>query len=246
MLRKLDWDLEIRKRYAQPLAVESGEFPDIASIESRAVPIAYEAGLVNGVVPEATQLMTVAVEAFSKELLSTVFSRTRSNGPGNSGSAGFGAGPSWIQTHNYKLRLRREEAAFTRGELSRDKNGLLPVEAKAASERAPIGMADLGLAMQIGDCNLGSFPIIRKSVMYAYRDGELDNHDNYTWLHGRKPRDYGDFEVDQICIRNLAAPTTKVAYPEPMDIDEEPVWEGATTQETLKFDAVMDMCLAIP
>lgn len=244
MLRKLDFDLEIRKRYAQPLAVESGEFPDITSIESRAVPIAYEAGLVNGVAPDVTQFMTVAVETFSKELLSTVFSRTRCNGPGDSGGAGFGAGPSWIQTHNYKLRLRREEAAFARGELSRDKNGLLPVEAKAASERAPIGMADLGLALQIGDCNLGSLPVIRKSVMHAYRDGELENHDNYTWLHGRKPRDYGESEVDQIPV--LVAPTRKVACPEPMEIDEEPVWEGATTQETLKFDAVMDMCLAIP
>lgn len=240
-------DLEIRKRYAQPLAVESGEFPDMASIEARMLPICYEAGLVNGHAPDAAQFMTVASEMFIKEFLSTVFSRTRCNGPGDSGSAGFGAGPGWIQTHKYRRQLRREEAAFAKGELTRDKSGLLPVEAKAASERPPLSMADLRLALEIGDCGISSFPIIRKSVTYNYRDGELENFNNYTWLHGRKPKDYGDSNNDIVNGTGLHAPTNGVAYPEPMDIDEEPpAWDGASPQDVSMLDNVLDSCLAVP
>ncbi|OTA87402.1 hypothetical protein M434DRAFT_23962 [Hypoxylon sp. CO27-5] len=246
-LNKMNWDLEIRKRFAQPLAVESGEFPDIASIESRMLPICYEVGLVNGHAPDAAQFMTVAAETFIKEFLSTVFSRTRSNGPGDSGSAGFGSGAGWIQTHKYRRQLRREEAAFSRGELSRDKSGLLPIEAKSASERPPLSMADLRLALEIGDCGISTFPIIRKSVIYTYRDGELEHYNNYTWLHGRKPKDYEDSGAETINGGGFKALTNGNTYPEPMDIDEEsPVWEGSNNQDTAMLDGVLDSCLAVP
>ncbi|KAI1104781.1 transcriptional regulator of RNA polII, SAGA, subunit-domain-containing protein [Jackrogersella minutella] len=245
-LSKMNWDLEIRKRFAQPLAVESGEFPDIASIESRMLPICYEAGLVNGHASDATQFMTVAAETFIKEFLTTVFSRTRCNGPGDSGSTGFGSGTSWIQTHQYRRQLRREEAALSRGELSRDKSGLLPIEAKAASERAPLGMADLRLALELGDCGISSFPIIKKSVIYTYRDGELENYNNYTWLNGIKPRDYGDSGTT-INGSGSHAITNGGAYPEPMEIDEEsPTWDGASPQDMSTLDGVLDSCLAAP
>lgn len=244
LITNTDWDLEIRKRFAQPLAVESGEFPDITSIESRMLPICYEAGLVNGHSSDATQFMTVAAETFIKEFLSTVFTRTRSNGPGDSGSAGFGSGANWIQTHKYRRQLRREEVAFSRGELSRDKSGLLPVEAKAASERSPLSMADLRLALEIGDCGISSFPIIRKSVIYNYRDGELENYNNYTWLHGQKPREFEDSAVNGA---GQHGPMNGGAYPEPMDIDEEPIaWEGANNEDTSMLDNVLDSCLAVP
>ncbi|KAI5861234.1 transcriptional regulator of RNA polII, SAGA, subunit-domain-containing protein [Durotheca rogersii] len=246
-LNKMNLDLEIRKRFAQPLAVESGEFPDMASIESRMLPICYESGLVNGHSPDAGQFMTVATETFIKEFLSVVFSRTRSNGPGDSGSAGFGAGPGWIQTHRYRRQLRREEAALARGELSRDKSGLLPVEAKAASERPPLSMADLRLALEIGDCGLGSFPTVRKSVVYNYRDGELEHYSNYTWLHGHKPE---DLERVGTGVVNGAGPdplTNGGFLPEPMDIDdEEMAWEGASPQDMSGLDSVLDSCLAAP
>ncbi|CAJ2502515.1 Uu.00g099090.m01.CDS01 [Anthostomella pinea] len=234
-LNKMNWDLEIRKRFAQPLAVESGEFPDVASIESKMLPISYEAGLVNGASADAAQFMAVATETFIKEFLSTVLSRTKSNGPGDSGVAGFGSGTGWIQTHKYRRQLRKEEVAFNKGELTRDKSGLLPIESKAASERAPLGMADLRLAMEIGDCGVSNFPLVRKSVVYNYRDGELENYDNYTWLHGRKPL-------------GLDGPLTNgTAHPDAMDIDEEPSpWEGTDPQDLQALDSVLDSCLAIP
>lgn len=238
-----DLDLEIRKRYAQPLAVESGEFPDTASIEARMLPISYEAGLPGGHAPDVAQFMTVATETFIKEFLSTVFSRTRSNGPGNSGLPGSGAGPGWIQTHKYRRRLRKEEEALKRGELSRDKSGLLPIEAKAASERPPLGMADLRLALEIGDCGISSFPAIRQSVLHTYRDGELDHYDNYTYLPGHVPSRMESIEEEKLA-REKDSTMANGTEPEPMDIDEEPLWPGSSVQDMQTLDSVLDGLLA--
>src|ERR1700712_94170 len=82
-LQKTNWDIEIRKRYAQPLASETGEFPDTSTIESRMLPICYENGLVSGHSPDAAQFMSVATETFLKQFLSSVYDKTRSNGPGS-------------------------------------------------------------------------------------------------------------------------------------------------------------------
>ncbi|KAI8633831.1 transcriptional regulator of RNA polII, SAGA, subunit-domain-containing protein [Xylariaceae sp. FL1651] len=240
-LNRMNLDLEIRKRFVQPLAVESGEFPDIASIESRMLPIAYETGLVNGHAADAAQFMTVATETYIKEFLSTVFSRTRSNGPGDSGSAGFGSGTAWIQTYKYRRQLRKEELAFSKGELSRDKSGLLPVEAKAASERAPLGMADLRLAMEIGDCGISSFPNVRTLVLHTHRDGELDHHDNYTFLPGHTPSHF-DTEASNHGVGGSGPSImTNGAVPEPMDIDEEePAWEGTSAEDNQLLNSMLD------
>ncbi|KAI0540659.1 transcriptional regulator of RNA polII, SAGA, subunit-domain-containing protein [Xylaria digitata] len=245
-LNGMNLDLEIRKRFAQPLAVESGEFPDIASIESRMLPISYAAGLVGGHAPDVAQFMTVATETHIKEFLSTVFGRTRSNGPGESGSAGFGAAVGWIQTHKYRRQLRKEEDALLRGELSRDKSGLLPIEAKAASERPPLGMADLRLALEIGDCGIGSLPTIRQSVLHTYRDGELDHYNNYTYVPGHTRSLLYDESVPNGINSSHAGGTTNGTGPEPMDIDEESPWAGTSLQDMQTLDSVLDGLLAMP
>ncbi|KAI1840823.1 hypothetical protein JX265_006936 [Neoarthrinium moseri] len=242
-LNKMNWDLEIKKRYQLPLAVESGEFPDTAMIEGRMLPFCYEAGLVNGHTPEAAQLMNVATETFIKELLSAVFTRTRSNGPGDSGSAGFGAGAGWIQTKKYRRQLRREEAALMRGELSKDKSGMLPIEAKAASERPPLGMADFRLALEMGDCGLGSIPIVTKSVMYSYREGELEHWDDYSYIDGYEPVAIEDMEMVG-GIDSTNAITNGEFESEPMDIDEPWGWQGTDPADLLDLDSVLDSCLA--
>lgn len=248
-LNKMNLDLEIRKRYAQPLAVESGEFPDISSIESKMLPFCYEAGLVNGHSSEAPQLMTVATETFIKEVLSTVFTRTRSNGPGDSGSAGFGAGPGWVQTHKYRRQLRREEDKFIRGEAQRDKSGLLPVEAKAASERTPLGMADLRLALEIGDCGLSSIPTVTKSVFHEYREGELENWNSYSFLEGHEPGNENSGEdVDMADVSNktnTVTITNGVIHSGPMDVDDQWGWDGADPADGQTLDDILDSCLAV-
>ncbi|CAK7211817.1 hypothetical protein SBRCBS47491_001251 [Sporothrix bragantina] len=183
-LNRMNLDLEIRKRFAQPLAVESGEFPDTSNIESRMLPFCYEAGLVSGHASDAAQFMSIATETFIKEVLSSVFSRTRSNGPGEYGSAGFG-GSNWVQTRKYRRQLAREEERSLLGEIHRDKMGMLPIEAKKASERGPLGLAEFRIALEMGDCGLTQFPIVGHSVMASYREGELENWDDHVFLNAQ-------------------------------------------------------------
>ena len=227
--------------------MESGEFPDVSNIEARMLPLCYEAGLASGHTQDAAQLISVATESFIKEVLSSIFSRTRSNGPGESGSAGFGNNASWVQTHKYKRQLAKEEEAALQGEITRDKGGLLPIESKAASERGPLGMADLRLALEMGDCGLSQFPIISKQILYNYREGELENWDDYTWL------DVRESSVDKGGITATTATNgdqkqilpNGIDHADQMDIDEEIWWEGAEEQDMDFLDGVLDSCLAV-
>ncbi|KAJ9156427.1 Transcriptional coactivator HFI1/ADA1 [Pleurostoma richardsiae] len=246
-LNRMNFDLEIRKRYAQPLAVESGEFPDVSNIEARMLPSCYEAGLVSGHAPDAAHYMSVATECFIKEVLAGIFSRTRSNGPGESGSAGFGTGTSWIQTHKYKRQLVQEEGAALRGDVTRDKGGLLPVEAKSAGERGPLGMADLRLALDMSDCGMSQFPIIAKSIIYNYRDGELENWDDYTWLDGQGGAVWKESGVEVNGVNGTQGETLPngVSHDDHMDIDDEMWWEGADNQDVDGLDGILDSCLAV-
>lgn len=251
-LSRMNFDLEIRKRFAQPLAVESGEFPDVSNIEARMLPLCYEAGLVSGHAPDAAQFMSIATETFIKEIMASIFSRTRCNGPGESGNAGFGPGGGWIQTNKYRKQLAKEEEGFLRGEVTRDKSGLLPIEAKAASERGPVGMTDLRIALEIGDCGMGNFPVIARSVVYGYREGELENWDDYTWIDGHdRIVDVGDAEMTGTNVNGKSKAENLPngvgghhANSDPMEVDEQ-WWEGADTKDGDFLDGVLDSCLAV-
>lgn len=210
-INRMNLDLEIRKRFAQPLAVESGEFPDTSNIESRMLPFCYEAGLVSGHVSDAAQFMSIATETFVKEVLSSVFSRTRSDGPGEYGSAGFG-GSNWVQTRKYRRQLAREEERSLHGEIHRDKMGLLPIEAKKASERGPLGVAEFRLALEMGDCGLTQFPIVGHSLMSSYREGELENWDDFSWMDGLDPVQ-GDSSLESTLPSLLPAATVNGTVP---------------------------------
>ncbi|KAF5635176.1 transcriptional coactivator HFI1 ADA1 [Fusarium sp. NRRL 52700] len=242
-INNMNFDLEIRKRYAQPLAVESGEFPDINMISGRMLPSCYEAGLINGHTVDAPQFLSVAVETFIKEVLTQVFSRTRSNGPGESGSAGFGVGTTWIQTHKYKRQLEYEEEAAIRGEISRDKSGLLPIESRAASERGPLGMSDLRLSLEMADTGMAQFPVLMTQVIYGYREGELENWDDYTWVCDQPPEAYTDEKHDSETNGGHVFELAN-GYPDAMDIDMEAWWEGAESQDADMLDGILDSCLA--
>ncbi len=238
----IDWDLEIRKRYAQPLASESGEFPDTSTIESRMLPICYETGLVSGHVPDAAQFMSVATETFIKEVLSSIFSKTRSNGPGASGSAGTGGGASWIQTHKYKAQLEREEEAALRNEIQRDKCGLLPIEARAASERGPLGMADMRTALELGDCMLGQMPAVVQQIMFGYREGEVEAWNDYSWpdTHVKIVGEDTDGDVEMGGTNRVNGMNGHY------DGDEDDWgWEGAGTDDKFALDNLLDSCLAV-
>jgi len=205
----------------------------------------YEAGLVSGHAPDAAQFLSIAVETFIKEGLSSIFSRTRCNGPGDSGNAGFGPGGAWVQTHKYRKQLAKEEEAFQRGEISRDKSGLLPVEARAASERGPLGMADMRIALEMGDGSVGGFPVIARSIIYGYREGELENRSDYTWLPGAERTDELDVEMTGIANGTKHSLPNGVYTADQMDIDNEIFWEGADPRDGDFLDNVLDSCLAV-
>ncbi|KAJ4151074.1 hypothetical protein LMH87_011791 [Akanthomyces muscarius] len=237
-INNMNFELEIRKRFTQPLAIESGEFPDVGVITSRMLPFCYEAGLPSGHSAEAPQLMSIATDAFIKEMLTQVFARTRSNGPGDSGSAGYGVGTQWIQTHNYKRQLHLEEEAAHRGELSRDKAGFLPVEARAAGEQGPLCMADVRVALEIADSSMSQFPILMRQILCGYREGELENWNDHAWIDGYEPG-----HVDE--LTNGYDSSVLVNGMDPMDIDMEIGWEGAEDSDTDMLDGMLDGCLAV-
>jgi transcriptional coactivator HFI1/ADA1 len=215
------------------------------------LPLCYEAGLVSGHAPDAAQFMSIATETFIKEILATVFSRTRSNGPGDSGSAGFGPGGGWVQTAKYREQLIKEEEALQRGEITRDKSGLLPVEAKAASERGPLGMTDLRIALELGDCGMANFPVIVRSAIYGYKEGELENWEDYTLIDGQeRVEDLGDVEMGG--MNTNVKPATMPngvsghqPHPDMMDIDNDAWWEGTDSKDGDFLDGVLDSCLAV-
>ncbi|KAL5594423.1 hypothetical protein BROUX41_001358 [Berkeleyomyces rouxiae] len=263
---------EARKRFAAPLAVESGEFPDASTIESRMLPICYQAGLQSGHSVDSVNLMVNATDSFIKSLIATVLSRTRSNGPGEGSSTGFGLGTNWIQTRSYKRKLHREEESAIRGELLRDKSGLLPIEARAASDREPLSMADLRLSLDLGDTGLSNFPAVSTSITNGYRDGELAHYNEYTLLPSASAIYQNSPRTDEVEIHTTnhsftssfgqqsAAPHSQPQpqqqllppppppppppLDDPMDIDVEITWEGADCLD--EVDSLLDACLAGP
>lgn len=237
-----------------PLSVESGEFPEIGYIESRLLPLCYESGL-ESAAPDCAQLVSAATEQFIKEVVGSIFSRTRSNGPGESGSAGFGSASAWIQTHKYKKQLSKEEEAAQRGEATRDKCGLLPVESKAASERGPLAMGDLHLALDVSDCGMAQFPVLVKGLLNNYRDGELENLGNYTYLDGFEKKPFSETDVDIVTPRvdkgkqpepaNGFSPDIEIPDLDEMDVDHDYFWSGSKDEDTQGLDAILDSALAL-
>lgn len=224
--RLTDWELEIRKRYAQPLASETGEFPDAETIHARMVPICYEESVVSGAGFPCAEFMAIATETFVKEVLSSVFSRTRHNGP--SGTI------NGMVTRKYRRQLEREELAFTRGEITKDAaTGLLPVEAKEASTRQPLGVKDLKLALTLGGGLLGQMPLVVDQIMGAYDEDELE----------MERQEYAEQTLDD----KVDDDDTGVANGlDEMDIDEADLgWEGGTAADREQLGSLLDECLSM-
>ncbi|KAJ9623963.1 hypothetical protein H2203_005410 [Taxawa tesnikishii (nom. ined.)] len=108
-LSKTNFDLEIRRQYAMPLAGETLEFPSRGDIQSRIEPICYRTGVNNGVAQgqlgTIAELVETAVETFIKEELGKLLASTRINGEG------------CVQTARFRRQLAREEEAAERGEV---------------------------------------------------------------------------------------------------------------------------------
>lgn len=188
------------------------------------VPICYEESIASGAGLPCAEFMALATETFVKEVLSVVFSRTRSNGP--SGTI------NGTVTRKYRQDLEREELAYTRGEISKDSGtGLLPVEAKEASIRKPLGVRDLRLAMELGNGFLGHMPLIIDQIMGGYFEDELET--------GKQDRveDGADLANDH---------DQKYAFSDDMDVDEsDSGWEGGAMADREQLGALLDECLSM-
>ncbi|KAI9812602.1 MAG: transcriptional coactivator hfi1/ADA1 [Pycnora praestabilis] len=239
-LNKTNWELEIRKRYTQPLASETGEFPDTETLQNRLTPICYGEGIVNGSGTDTSvaAYMTVATETFVKEVLSNIFSRTRSNGP------------NYIMTAQYKRQLEREEEAWLRGEVLKNGNGMLPVEEKAARERRPLGMGDFRLALEMGVSHLGQMPLTVQRIMSGYLEGELgmdsDGHDDDG--DGEEMGEGGGggaLEPLNLDVNGVnGASNGNTDDSREMD-DSDWGWEGGGPADREALDELLDDCLAI-
>ncbi|OOQ86563.1 transcriptional co-activator (Hfi1/Ada1) [Penicillium brasilianum] len=224
----LDWELEIRKRYAQPLAADSGEFPDAESIYARMVPMCYEESLPGGAGLPCAEFMAVATETFVKDVLSAVFSRTRSNGP--SGTI------NGMMMRKYRQQLEREELAFTRGEIVKDTaTGLLPVEAKEAATRRSLGVRDLRLALELGRGVLGHMPLIIDQIMGGYFEDELETEKQDRLENG---------------VGGAQETKTEANDDDEMDVDDDDDlalsdWEGGTAVDREQLSSLLDDCLSM-
>lgn len=187
------------------------------------IPICYEESIVSGAGLPCADFMTIATETFVKEVLSVVFSRTRSNGP--SGTI------NGMMMRNYRQQLEQEELAYTRGEIGKDSaTGLLPVEAKEAAVRKPLGVRDLRLALELGGGVLSHMPLVVDQIMGGYLEDELETEKQ-------------DRVDDTVEITN---DDTKASFTDEMDLDEaESGWEGAATGDHEQLDSVLDECLSM-
>jgi transcriptional coactivator HFI1/ADA1 len=217
-----DWELETRKRYQQPLASETGEFPDESSIAGRMLPICYEQGLSLGCADGTASFMNVANEAFIKEALSSVFGRVRSNGP------------NYMQTNRYRKQLDREEQGWMKGTIHRGVSGLLPIEESASQGRRTLGTSDVRLALEMGNAWFGQVPLVRKKLMGGYYEGEYEDE---------QERIKEDSDVDEdIEMSGMEVETTVGEMSQPGD---DWGWEGGRAEDRDQLFGLLDDVLAV-
>ena len=234
-----DWDLEIRKRYSQPLASETGEFPDTDTIHNRMVPICYEESLPNGPSAACAEFMATATEQYIKSVVGSVLAKTRSNLAGAAGSIS-------ITTHRYRRQLDREENMLSKGEMSRGMvSNLLPAEAKEAAARRPLGMGDFRIALDVGgDCGMGQMPTIVENIMGGWPEGVLEG-----W--GRRPDNEdvsmpdADTERSGARVNGVLTNGVHVNGNAHVDGNDNFGWEGGSARDRETLFTLLDECLAI-
>lgn len=224
-ITKTNWDLEIRKRYLQPLFSETLEFPDPATIHARIVPICYEEAVTSGCSMQCAEYVGMAAETYVKGMISEVFDRVRSNGPRYENSASGG-----ILTSAYKKKIAREEEEVKAGKLRRTRDDdLLPCEAQAAYSRKPISMADLQLTSRVGPLPWDQTPLIGWSITNASAG-----------------LDYEDWHASQLQSQTLSNGHVEKTE-DAMDVDSSDNygWEGAGSHDKSALESVLAECLAV-
>ncbi|KXL47800.1 hypothetical protein M433DRAFT_379948 [Acidomyces richmondensis BFW] len=230
-MTRTNWDLESRRRYAQPLACETLEFPTVGDVQSRIDPIAAEEGLVGATqssMQACADMIVQGAEVHLKELIGNLLTHTRSNGEG------------CIQTANFRRQLQREEDAVERGLLQRNPAGLLPVEVEVQNKREPLFMQDFRLAIRTVDDVLRRDKFAQETSMLKV----------WPSLHSEafeaKVNGFSTHGVGFAMSNGPLSLTERSAMVEDsVALDEAPDWQGGTLGARSDLMSVLDDCLAV-
>jgi transcriptional coactivator HFI1/ADA1 len=214
------------------------EFPDAAGIFSRMVPICYEESVASGSSMPCAELVAVATETYVKDLLSSVFNRTRANGPKYDNGAAGG-----VSTSGYLRQLEREEYDFHSGRIQKGRDsGLLPVENREAVARRPIGIGDLKVAGGVGRGLWNGMPLIGSRVAEAAFDNELDD-----WMEEKRLLE--EAAAAAIAAKNHHPPAASSVGEPPLDEmdvdDDEYGWAGGGAADREALGSLLEDCLSI-
>lgn len=218
-------DLEIRRRYAQPLASETLEFPTHSDVQNRIEPIAAEEGLASSTqstVQACAELVEQATEVFMKELVSQMNARSRSNGEG------------CIQTAKFRRQLHREEEDVELGVVQRNAAGLLPVETEMHAHRSALNMDDMRLGVLQDDNYMRQNTFLEEHVWLSRYAEDPDPE---------VPRVNGTYHVPT--VNGSSSRAGHVAAEDAMAFDEPESWQGGTSAAHSELLGVLDDCLAV-
>ena len=224
-LTRTNWDIEIRRRYAQSLAEETLEFPAQHDMQNRIEPICYEEGLTGGAAQGALQacaeLMEQATEVFLKELLGEMYAHARANGE------------NCIHTSKFRRQLRKEEDDADRGVVQRNAAGLLPAEMEVQAKREPLDMQDMRLALQLSDWYMRQDPFLSQHVVL----------NRYPEQKTRQPMVNGFVKPS---VNGTLSRSERAAVEDPMALDDAEIcWRGGLRTDADDLMGVLDDCLAV-
>lgn len=213
-----NWDTETRRKYIQPLAAETLEFPSVSDMQNRIEPICHDEGLLGSTqatTQACAELLEQAAEAYVKTILGELQSRTRSNRT------------DCIHTAKYRNQLRQEQSELERGTLQKTVNGLLPAESDLQSKRDPLASTDMRLAVEMRDPFLIKDRFLAEKTMLDRWPGLPDVIETN-----------GDSSSNTNAMDSLSVADELASA-------DMPVWQGATKEATNNLMSVLNECLAL-
>ena len=221
-----NWDYETRRRFAQPLASETLEFPTLTDVQSRLETMCAEEGLAPGSTranQDAAEYIELATECFMKGMLGQIFSHVRSDSE------------DCMQTHGFRRQVVQEEADLERGTLQRNPAGLLPVEMDLQSRRQALGMSDLDLAVKLSDSYLHQDLFLEQTILC----------DRYPDLGRAHSTSNAEGRSKAAATNGTMTHSERARMDDRMDIDEPHHLAGESVTERNELMSVLDDCLAV-